>query len=222
MSHLPVSVLGDSQAVRMCGVWERLEGQRAIDATAARGGWTTDDLKRSLRQHVTALHQVCVLFISINDIFKSVPPLRTKKNIKTIIQLLLSHNKTIIISTLPPTLNSENLQHKIRSINIFIQSLNNPPSIKIIQFHKKFPPFSSMNLSYYKIRYNNGRPDSVHLSHTGYLQLISLISPLLGGTEERRSDVPLLHPSPPPPHLSHGTRPTPHHLAPSHPVQMNC
>lgn len=173
-------------------MWGQLKGQRtiAIDSTVAHGGWTTDDLKRAVRQQVTTLNSVCVMFVAINDIFKSIPPLRTKTNIKTIIQLLLSHNKKILISTLPPTLNSDSLQPKIRSINIFIQSLNNPPTIKIINFHKSFPPFSPMNLKLYKLHYNNGRPDQVHLSSRGYQQLISLISPLVREAADQHTDPP--------------------------------
>lgn len=81
MSHLPVSVLGDSQAVRMCGVWGQLKGQRtiAIDSTVAHGGWTTDDLKRAVRQQVTTLNSVCVMFVAINDIFKSIPLFEPKQ-----------------------------------------------------------------------------------------------------------------------------------------------
>lgn len=180
MSPVAVSVLGDSQGVRLVrvgGGQQSTTQQWSIEHSVAHGGWTTQDLKCAIRNQVSVLKPTCIIFIGINDIFKSIAPEKTKINIKTIIRLLKSHNKTIYITTLPPTLHTPHIQPKIKSLNIFIQSLNNPPSIQSIKFHKLFPPFAPMNLSLYNKKYRNGKPDNVHLSSAGFKQLVRHISP---------------------------------------------
>lgn len=199
MTGVAVSVLGDSQARRMCGVWEQLDDGVEIDSRGTCGGWTTDDLKRSIRQ-LHNLNPICIVFVSVNDIFKHLPIDHTKSNFKTIIKLLRSKHKKILISTLPPTLyNDPKQQEQIRILNVFIQSLNNPPETTVINFHKLFHPFEQINKSYFQIKYNNGRPDLVHLSKQGYRALISLLSPHIPLRRRPALELPTTDPSTPDP-----------------------
>lgn len=97
-----VSVLGDSQAVRLCREWWKAEPLREVDSSGARGGWTTNDLKSAVRQRVSSFKDICVILVSINDILRRHPPDKTKSNFKSILKILKTSNKSIFISTLPP------------------------------------------------------------------------------------------------------------------------
>lgn len=202
MPDVRISVLGDSQARRMSEVWVRTVNNIDLDHRGARGGWTTSDLKHSLKNLLSDLNQTCIIFISINDIFKNIPENQTKSNFKTIIQLIKSSNRNILIITLPPTLNNNTQQQeKIRNINVFLQSLHNPPAVQTIQFHKLFHPFSRNNKQYFQLKYHNNRPDPVHLSNQGYLKLISLLPPPAFRSSSQMSThhnttMPLFPPSP--------------------------
>lgn len=190
-----ISVLGDSQAVRLCKVWGRKQPQRPIDICAM-GGWTTKDLKRAVRQRAPTMNETCLILISINDILRQHKPHDIKSNLKFTLNILKSHNKSLLISTLPPTLYaSRQTLDSIKSVNLFIQSTHNPPSITVLSFHKLFPPFSTENRSLYQRHYYDGRPDNVHLSPAAFLRLINLATAQADAASEIVNNN-----KPPPPH----------------------
>lgn len=174
-----VSLLGDSQVVRVrrtCFSLYRASDGGNNDCSGS--GWTTRDLLYAVRSRRNTLRPVCVIMIGINDIIKNLPISLTKKSISTIIDILAKSRKSILISTLPPTLhsNSSPVHQSIRNLNVFIQSFNTHPQTTVINFHKQFIPFSSFNPSLFQQQYTDGRPDLIHLSAAGHSLLITLIN----------------------------------------------
>lgn len=175
-------MLGDSQMKRLLRAWAGNNGSRQKKMTAhcAESGWTTTELKIAIRQNHTSFNSICFVLIGLNDILQKVPITTVKSNILSIVNILTTSGKSVLISTLPPTLDRiDKRQSEIKIINIFIQSLQTKPNVSVITFHKQFPPFSSNNLDLYQLSYANGRPDKLHLSINGFQLLISLIREVL-------------------------------------------
>lgn len=177
-------MLGDSQVKRLLRAWVNGGSrQKKMAAHCAESGWTTNDLKIAIRQHQASSHSTCFILIGLNDILQHIPTEKIKSNILTIINILVTSGKHVIISTLPPTLNSSKKQQsEIKNLNIYIQSLQTKSNVSVISFHKHFPPFSSQNLDHYQLHYPDGRPDRLHLSMKGFQLLISLIAGALPPT----------------------------------------
>lgn len=149
-----ITVLGDSQSVRLERMWLRQVRQDCHISFCAGSGWTTARLKCEVRSRIEQFHKLCVLNIGINDILKSVPVDVSKANIKCIVSKLQHKHRTIIISTLPPTLHKPcYTSEPIRNLNVFIQSLHQHPTITVIPFHKDFPPYTSLDPTLYQQRW---------------------------------------------------------------------
>lgn len=173
-----VSVLGDSQAVRLGKIWTTYPDV-SVDFHCARGGWTTMDLKCAVRSGTDRFNQLCVVFIGINDILRGVPGTVINRNISIIIRTLLNNNKTVVLVTLPPTLNANTEQlFSIKLFNIYIQSFQANKRTIVVKFHEQFFPFIQYNSKLYQLRYSDGRPDFIHLSPQGCSLLVSSIQNL--------------------------------------------
>lgn len=171
-----LSLLGDSQSVRMGKVWRHnLQGYK-LETSCCVSGWTTSKLREAVQGGTADLEEVCFIFIGVNDVLKKVTYAEMIKNLKAILKHLKYHNKRILISTLPTLLNSSLYQEQqIRCFNVFIQSFSAQNFVTVVPFHKMFPPFVELRKKMYQLRYHNGRADNVHLSSTGLQSLIDLI-----------------------------------------------
>lgn len=129
---------------------------------------------KQLVTNISKLSSICFLLISINDITSKIPDKIIKRNIRSILTILQDHNKTVLLSTIPPTLNNAHKQN-IRNINVYLQSFHNPPSVQTIYFHRLFPPYTSINKQLYEQYYYNGRPDFIHLSPAAFFALIRMV-----------------------------------------------
>lgn len=171
-----LTLLGDSQVVRLHKVWGSSRQFTSAD-TCAVSGCTTEHLKTLISRYNHVLNHTCFLLIGINDILSSVPTYKIKDNIASIIKYLKKKHKIILISTLAPTLHKNKpIQDNIREINIFIQSFATSSTVKVIKLHKLFKPFNQDDQCYYQLQYFNGKPDYVHLSNAAFQQLIRQIS----------------------------------------------
>lgn len=171
-----ISLLGDSQSVRMSKIWRKESHRCKLETSCAVSGWTTGQLKEVLKDRMYLLARVCVLFIAVNDIIKKVPLSVVFKNIKEILNVLKQHKRLVLFTTLPPILNCSSEQsEQVRAVNVYIQSFSTRPSVTVVPFHRLFPPFANFNPRYYQLRYYNGRADNVHLSAVGIKALMEVI-----------------------------------------------
>lgn len=170
VEKVSASVLGDSHARRLSEQWLRVSDTIQLHTSAAVGGWTSTQLEHCVKSIVTELPTTCFIIIGTNDILKSIPYHRTKFNVKSIINTLKINSKKMFISTLPPTLINENsVQKQFRRINIFFQSMHNPPQVTVINFHKHFAPFANKHFKLYHVQNKSqSRTDKVHLSIESY------------------------------------------------------
>lgn len=176
LPRIQLSLLGDSQSVRMYKNCKKELGGFVLDTSCTLSGWNTSQLRTAVKEKAGVLVNNCFIFIGVNDILKKVPMKDTVNNIKSIIKILHRHHKRILIATLPPILNSISQQEEqIRSLNVHIQSFGTHPAVTIVPFHKLFPPFSALKLEYYQQRYYSGRKDNVHLSARGLRAMVDLI-----------------------------------------------
>jgi len=174
-AEMNMTLLGDSQVVRLQKVWRRSLQVSSLDMCAI-GGCTTEHLKTLISRHHHKFNQKCFLMIGINDILSGVPINKTKDNISSIIKYLKKKHINIFISTLPPTLHKNmQIQDSVRHINIFIQSFATSSGITVIKLHKLFKPFNREDKCFYQLRYYQGKPDFVHLSTAAFQELITLI-----------------------------------------------
>lgn len=172
-----LSILGDSQTVRLRKVWEAEDRNRKFESSCSGSGWTTRHLLQAVRRNMCNVQSTCFVFISINDIIRAIPLPTVKQNIRTILRVLIDSNKSVLLSTIPPTLSqSHRQQQSIQEVNIFIQSLNNPPTVQVIYFNRLFPPFADNDSRLYQRTYYNGKPDLIHLSEFGLRSLTRLIT----------------------------------------------
>lgn len=177
-----ISLLGDSQTVRMVKVWKQCAGCPRLETSCAFSGWTTGQLREAVNTKVSGLEETCFIFIGVNDVIRNFSHQDMVQNLKVIIKHLIYHNKTILISTLPPLLHSSPEQEQlIKFFNVRVQSYSTHNSITVIPFHRVFPPFSEGKLEFYQLKYYNGRKDNVHLSPAGLKKLMELIISALGG-----------------------------------------
>lgn len=172
----PLSLLGDSQSVRMAKNWKKDLGGLGLETSCIKSGWTTGELKKAVKENVSFLKDKCFIFIGVNDVSKKVPLKEITKNLSAIIRFLSNQGKRIIIATLPPILNCTSEQaEQIRMIDVYILSFSTHKAVTVVPFHKLFPPFTEPKPDYYQCRYFNGRPDRVHLSPKGLKVLRELI-----------------------------------------------
>lgn len=164
---MKISLLGDSQAVRMRNTWG---GTRAYDY--AKGGWTTRELKTGLREVRQLLH-FCILFVGLNDILKGKNTKETKTNIRAIIKLLGELGKHIIIITLPPTLHADQKYNKsLFELNVYLKSFKSQKYIEILPFDQIFRNKTvQQNKHYFQQSYWNGRPDLIHCSSAAHSEI---------------------------------------------------
>lgn len=171
-----VSLLGDSQVKRLQKTILSLDPNYKCDKNYAVGGLCSDTLKSVVRANLTNFYTTVFLLIGINDILKGFPISSVKRNIKTIVIMLSRSNRTILLSTLPPTLCMNNdVFCKIQELNVFIQSLETNKSVTIITLHKHFFPISSDNKNLFQLRKYNGTADNIHLSSKGHMLIIELL-----------------------------------------------
>lgn len=172
-----MSLVGDSQARRLRETILKLYPETSRNKDLVQSGLCSEQLKTMIRKEATFLNKLCFVIIAINDILQGISCSVIKQNISTIVAILKTHNKSVIISTLPPVLNqSDNIRDSIKSINIFIQSLHTKDSVTVLFLHRHFPPFNTQMNDYYQLRYHHNRPDNIHLSSQGHNLLINLIS----------------------------------------------
>jgi len=175
--QMDLLICGDSQAVRL----RRLVSPSAPVSQYCRGGWQTGDVKRAVRLLDHEVQRPCFLMVGINDVRARVPCQVIKGNLKTIVNIILRVAKVLLISTLPPTLNSTPSElHLIAQVNNYILSFNQRPGVVVVPLHRHFPPFSppSRTVQLYQRRYFNGRPDNIHLSTRGLSLLLNIIAEL--------------------------------------------
>lgn len=189
---MSVTLLGDSHVRRLHEVWDNVN--ITTDSFAV-GGLTTERLKTVISRHNAVFNQTCFVLIGINDILRKIPPRKIISNIKSIVKYLVKKDFVIFISTLPPTLHiSSQIQEKIRTINIFIQSFQTTVNVNVIHFHKHFKPFNARDEHYYIFNNKPGKPDLIHLSAPGLRNLMNLICDAVA-LQQRPTTTP--HPSPP-------------------------
>lgn len=172
-----ITLLGDSQVKRMLNTLDRQCPKNNLSSHFAVSGLFTNELKSAVRQRVQTFHQVCFILISINDIIKRFPIKTIKNNLSATVKILLTNNRTVLISTLPPVLNSLKIVNdSIVAINVFILSLQTHNKVTVIKLHKNFPPFKPLDPRLFQRRYSDNRPDNVHLSAQGHRLLTTLIN----------------------------------------------
>lgn len=172
-----LSLLGDSQSVRLAKTWRREFSGTQLETGSAVSGWTTGQLRKSVLERVSVLETNCFIFIGVNDILKKVPYEDMVKNFKSIIKTLHYFKKRMLISTLPPILSSTPEQtDKIKNFNVFVLSFNTHSAVTVIPFHSMFPPFAELRLEFYQLRYYSGKKDYVHLSILGLRALMGLVN----------------------------------------------
>jgi len=148
-----------------------------------RGGWTTAQVKTAVRG-VGDISQegCCFVLVGINDILGGVSLKTIKTNIKAIIHILSRYGKTVLISTIPPTLNaSPEVMHNIAEVNQFILSFHQR-RVLVVPLHRHFPPFTPLHQArqLYQRWYPDGTPDHIHLSPRGCTLLSDLITQVAG------------------------------------------
>lgn len=141
------------------------------------GGLTTSGLREIVCRNSANFNQTCFILIGVNDIMNNTTVTQIKSNIKSIVKYLTSKDYKLLLSTLPPTLHkSSEIDSKIRELNIFIQSYNTAPKVKVIYLNKLFKPYNQHDQQFYAQKYERGKPDYVHLAPAGLRVLQSLIT----------------------------------------------